>query len=269
MVQQMLHKFGMSDCKGTRTPALKNVVSDSSKKLPNEGEFAKMEYVPYKELIGALLHLANTTRPDIAFITGYLSRFMQDPRRVHWNAAKYVLRYLKETKELGITFMRGKDRDAGLHGFSDSDFAGDRLDRKSTSGHVFKFAGGAVSWRSKKQNVTAQSTVEAEYIATSFAVREALWLKRLLFDLGYTSNATVLYGDNQGALGLAKNDVISERTKHIDVKFHFIKEHIKNGNIKNVYIPTTEMVADIMTKALEVKKHRTFIKAMGMSPGLH
>lgn len=192
-----------------------------------------MPFVPYKELIGALLHLANTTRPDISFISGYLSRFMQDPCKLHWTAAKHVIRYLKATKELGIVYTRGIDHELGIHGYTDSDFAADVTDRTSTSGYVFMHSGGAVSWKSKKQDVIAQSTVEAEYIAMSY-IREALWLKRMLQDLSITKNSMVLFADNQGAMSLCENDVINDRSKHIDVKFHFIKDHIKNGNIKTV-----------------------------------
>ena len=145
MIQQLAEKFGMSECKELSVPIPPDV-DLSTKCGRDEGEYEKLQHVPYMELVGSLLHLSNTTRPDIAYACSLLSRYMQDTRRCHWKAAKAVLRYLKGTKDCGIVYSRC----GNLHGYTDADFAGDRDDRKSTSGYVFLNSGGAISWRSKK-----------------------------------------------------------------------------------------------------------------------
>ena len=197
----------------------------------------RMGKKPYRQLIGALIHLSNTVRPDIAFAVNYLSRFMESPEISHWNAAKHILKYLKYTRELGISYKRGSNN---LIGYSDADFAGDRVTRRSTSGYVFTYAGGAISWRSKRQTVTAQPTMESEYIALSYAARELVWLRRLLgeFQFKNVSLPLLLFSDNEGAISFSKNDTVNDRTKHIDVKFHFTREQLKNGAMKIAYIST-------------------------------
>ena len=153
---------------------------------------------------------------------------------------------------------------AGVYGLR---FAADRVERKAVSGYVFTSSGGAISWRSKKQDVVAQSTVEAEYVALSFAVRETLWLQRISkeFRGGRTGSVKVLLqADNQGAMEIAKNDVFNEQSKHIDVKYHFLRNYVRSGVVKLQYIPTGNMVADIMTKALAAKKYYHLMNGMGM-----
>lgn len=271
IIDQLLEKFGMRNCNPVYVPIPPGMILDSPpSEDPDEGEGRKVQFIPYRELVGSFLHLANTTRPDIAFVSSFLSRFMQEPRFVHWKAAKHVLRYLKGTKDTGISFNRRHDRkQAQLVGYTDSDFAADRIERKSVSGYVFIFAGGAISWRSKKQELVAQSTVEAEYVSMAYAVRETIWLRRMLADLKQLKtkiDKTTLYGDNQGALAIARNDISNERSKHIDVKYHFLKQHVKEGTVDLTYIHTTEMVADIMTKSLVSTKHKYFSKKMGCNP---
>lgn len=159
----------MTDCRYVSAPLASGTMLPKLPISEINGDFA----TPYKKLVGSLLHLANTTRPDIAFATGYLSRYMECARKPHWEAAKRVLRFLAGTIQSRICYMRNIL--AGLHGYSDSDFASDVITRRSVSGFVFKMAGGAISWRSKKQDFTAQSTLEAEFVSMSFAVREAVW----------------------------------------------------------------------------------------------
>ncbi|CDF38077.1 unnamed protein product [Chondrus crispus] len=228
---------------------------------------ATMAKVPYRQLVGSLLHLANTTRPDIAFAAGLLSRHLESPELCHWNAAKHVLRYLKGTATLGIQYNRdtSSSNTIDFHGYSDPDCEGDQNTRKSTSGFVFILAGGAISWRSKKQTVTAQSTVEAEYITFSYAIRELLWFRKMIEDVyGKRLQKTILYGDHQGALSLASNEIQNERTKHIDVKYHFNKDYIADHTVILQYVSTEKMTADVMTKALGSVKHRRCVEELGM-----
>ena len=263
MIEHVTSVFNMDQCRKVSTPLPPGTVLPGI--MDKDEKQERMDRTPYRQLVGSLLHLANTTRPDIAYTTSFLSRFLENPGQEHWNAAKYVLRYLTKTRALGIVYRR--DGNSGLHGYTDSDFATDRISRKSMSGFVFKLAGGAISWRSKKQDTIAQSTLEAEYIAMSYTVREAVWLRRMLSEIKARTKLkpTVVFGDNQGAMELAYNDVINERTKHIEVKYHFSKEKVQDGTVVFNYIPTQEMTADIMTKNLPAVKHKYLIKKLGMA----
>ena len=272
IIEQLVSKFGLVEAKTCSVPIhlSANLHSTTDR---DEGEFETVPHVPYNEIVGSLLHLCNTVRPDIAFACSLLYRYMQEPRRCHWNSGKSVLRYPKKTKDMGIVYGSSTTiMAATLHGYFDADYAGDRAERKSTSGFVFKYNNAAISWRSKKQTIVAQSSCESEYVGISFAVREALKLDRLFKDdFGISSIASnkgmVLFVDNQGAMKIAENDSITERSKHIEVKYHFIKHHIKAKKVHLEYVPTDEQIADVMTKLLAVQKHSKFTAGMGM--GVH
>jgi ATP-binding cassette subfamily B (MDR/TAP) protein 1 len=157
------------------------------------------------------------TRPDIAHAVGVVSRFLSNPRKQHWEAVKWILRYLRGTSNLCLSFGNGG---LVLEGYTDADMAGDLDHRKSTSGYVFTFAGGAVSWQSKLQKCVALSTIEAEYIAATEAGKELLWLVRFLLELGMQQEDAIVFCDSQSAIDLSKNAAYHSRTKHIDVRFH-------------------------------------------------
>lgn len=158
-----------------------------------------------------------------------------------------------------------KSADGNLIGYSDADWAGDMDDRHSTSGNVFSLACGAVSWLSKKQATVALSTAEAEYVALSTATQEAIWLRRLLADMGEPPEGpTEIYEDNQGAISMAKNPVGHARTKHIDIRYHFVRERVQDGAITLKYIGTDEMVADILTKPLPKHRFEKLVTKLGM-----
>jgi hypothetical protein len=183
-------------------------------------------------------------------------------------AADRVLQYLKGIKYLGIVY-RGdiKDPMTQLHGYCDADYAGDKALRKSVSGNLYFFAGGVVSSSSKRQPTVAQSTTEAEYYSLAKAVCEALWLLQIMGQMMYSGDdikAIRLYGDNQSSLSLAENPEFHQRTKHIDIKHHFIREHIAKGTIDLHYIPSVEMAADGLTKPLTAAKHSEFIALLRM-----
>ena len=202
----------------------------------------------YPQLIGSLMYAAIGTRPDIAFAVSTLAQFMSDPAPVHWEAAKRVLRYLKGTRTLGITYGPSSD---GLVAYSDADWA-TQAHRHSISGNVFLFNGGAIGWSSRKQPVVALSSTEAEFISSSDSSREATWLRAFLFELFPNSpNLPIpFYLDNQSALKLIQTGMLNARTKHIDVRYRYICEAHTAGIIKVDYCPTNEMPADAMTKAL-------------------
>lgn len=257
-IEQILVRFGMQDCNPISTPMDANV--KFSKVMENdEGD----DKFPYREAIGSLLFAAQVTRPDINFSVILLSRFALNPGKAHWLGVKRIMRYLKGTLKMKLTF--GMQRENCISGFCDSDFAADIDDRKSTSGYVFLRNGAAISWQSKKQPTVAQSTAEAEYTALSLATKEALWLKQLTFEtLGIADMVIQMHCDNKGAVDLAQNNNISEKTKHIDIKMKFVHFEIERKNIAVMHVSTNDMLADVFTKALPKQKHFDCIFGFGL-----
>jgi hypothetical protein len=215
---------------------------------------------PYREVVGSLMYLAVCTRPDISQAVGALARYMSCPLKQHWDAAKGVLRYVKGTTDVGIWFgKRG-----GFQGYCDADYAGDLDTRRSTTGYVFTLHGGAVSWSSRLQPTVAVSTAEAEYMSAASAVKEALWLTKLLRVFGLKVQPVELLSDNQAAIKLIKHPIASMRSKHIDVQHHFVRERAARGEVVFDYCPTSEMVADILTKPLPAMKFKKCMAGMGL-----
>lgn len=183
------------------------------------------------------------------YAVAVVSRYLNNPGRDHWLAVKRILRYIKGTIDYGIIYDGSRDRK--LIGFTDADYAGDPDTRRSTSGYIFTICGGPVSWMSQRQKIVAMSTTEVEYIAASDATKEVIWLRHLLESVGAVSNdPTMMKVDNQGAIKLIKNPEFHKRTKHIDIRFHFIREKYDEGQIEVSYVPSSDQLADIMTKAL-------------------
>ncbi|KXJ30251.1 hypothetical protein RP20_CCG005620 [Aedes albopictus] len=204
------------------------------------------------------------TRPDLCFSVGYLGRFQQQPGERHWTALKRVVRYLKGSQQLTMNFERHENHQP-LTGFADADWAGDQEDRKSVSGFIFKVYGNTVSWSSKKQASVAMSSSEAEYIALSSAATEAIWLTGILNDLGVTGIEPVkIFEDNHGCIGMAKN-FESKRAKHIDIRYHFIRDQVSEGKIEVLPIGTKNQLADICTKALDGEQFLTLRQRLGLT----
>ena len=263
-IPQLIEKFIMLQCNAFSAPIHPDI-DRSIKSGRDEGEYEKLPRVPYMELVGSLVHLSNTTRPDISYACYLLSRCMQDTRRCHWNAAKAVLRYLKGTKDCGIVYSRNGKR----HGYTDADYAVDRDDRESTSGYVLLNSGGAISWRSKKLAVFAQYSCESEYVAMSYAVHEAIRIRRSFGELLGAQRigknfSLMVDADNQGDIKIACNNVVNKRSVHIEVRYHFVGHHVKKGTIKLPHVETAKMVADVKKKLLERQKYRLFCEAIGL-----
>jgi hypothetical protein len=200
-------------------------------------------------MVGGLRYIVNT-RPDIAFAVGYVSRFMEAPTTEHLAAVKHLLRYIAGTRSYGCLYTSAGD--LCLAGFSDSDHAGDADERKSTTGVVFMLGGSPVTWQSQKQKVIALSSCEAEYIAATTAACQGVWLDRLLSELVEKdgNEPATIFVDNKSAIQLSKNPVFHERTKHIDLRFHFIRHSIEQGKVNVEYTRTEDQLADILTKPL-------------------
>eukprot|EP00253_Pinus_taeda_P025045 PITA_25045 len=239
-VDQVLSRFSMEECKAAITPTVMGL------RLSREDSSKGFDPSLYKSIVGSLMYLT-TTRPDIIYAVSLISRFMERPKEAHWQAAKRILRYVKGTKKFGILYNVSEHSD--LVGYTDSDWAGSVDDRKSTSGYVFNMGSGAISWASKKQSIVALSTAEAEYVAATAAACQSVWMRRMLRSLGQEqAKATVIFCDNSSAIALSKN---SKRTKHIDTRFHYIRELVNNGEIVLEHCRTHEQVADILTKPLD------------------
>ncbi len=240
----------MSDCKPIGTPMEPNCHLSKSM-CPEVGseEQKEMANVPYRSCVMSLMYLALISRPDIAFAVKELSKFQQNPGREHWKAAKRVLRYLKGTLDYGLMYD-GLKAKSGLINISDSDWAGCIDTRNSTIGSLHYWDDMLVSWFCR-QRKTALSSSEAEYIGLSEACKEIMYLRQLLasvdenFDLNQPSE---LQGDNQGALAIAVDPISHDKVKHIDIRYHFIREQVEDGVVKLKYVPTEDMLADFLTK---------------------
>ena len=247
----------MDTCNPTKLPCTSEMKLTKDMEAKTEEEKKQMATIPYRSLVGSILYL-QLTRPDIAYAVKELSRFLINPGPKMWAAAKNVLRYLKGTSTHGIQFggrsayNTSATSPSHLVGFSDSDWAGQLDDRKSTSGNICYLNNGAIiSFASKTQICVALSTAESEYIALGEAAREAIYLRMLLKDLGHEQKEpTVIFEDNIAAEKLSKNNIQHGRTKHIDIKHHFIREVVQSKQIEIKHIASSEMLADILTEAL-------------------
>jgi hypothetical protein len=231
----------------------------------------------YKSFLMKLSYLAQQTRPDIAYAVNTLAQFQIEPRECHWRAIIHLLRYVRGTHDLGMFYHRNSDpmalftndqnlleREDAPIGYADASYA-EENDRKSRSAFVFMFCGVAILWYSKKQSVVALSSTEAEYYALGECVKEALWLRNILQELSISMNGpTIIMEDNQSTIAIANNPIHHQRVKHLDVKSHFLRDHIEKGDVELVYCPTEDQIADLLTKPLSASQHWKLVSLMGM-----
>lgn len=296
-IQDLLKKNKMEHCKGVSTPLDKNTClyrprqSDSSCNYPSNNIpiTPALSTADYQSLVGSLQWLMMATRPDLAYTASTLGQFNSQPTIESIQAAKRVLRYLQSTSNFALHFpskqsyLQSQPSELSPPsqlaepifsqpiGYTDSDWAGDKVDRKSTYGYVFTLFAAAVSWKSQKSSTVALSTTEAEYIGACEASKEAIWITRLFNDVSpnqaerqATPTACLIYGDNQGAIALVENPRSHQRTKHIDIRYHFIRQAYQKSLIQLQYIPTAQMTADIFTKALPQELHYRHMMGMGL-----
>lgn len=249
---KILEKFRMSDAKSLATPA-ENITSVSTDLATN---------YPFREAIGSLMFLAVGTRPDISFAVGRASRSLSKPSDDDVTAVKRIFKYLRGTLDYGIFYK--KTSKFTLECFSDYDYAGCPVTRRSTSGYIFNLGSGAISWCSQLQKCVVTSSTEAEYVAGSQSIKELIWLERLVSDLLIKCDSVCLHMDNQSAISLVENSEPHKRTKHIEIKYHFIREKFREGLFKLKYVPTEDQVADIRTKPLSKVKFEKFRDLMGV-----
>ncbi|XP_019242172.1 PREDICTED: uncharacterized protein LOC109222255 [Nicotiana attenuata] len=244
---------------------LSSPLDPSFKLKANQGVLLE-DPTQYRKLVGKLNFITNT-RLDIAFRVQHLSQYMQSPRDTHLNAAYHVLRYLKGNPNLGIFLCNNTDYN--INAFCDSDWAACSELIKSVSGYLILLGGSPVSWKSKKQSTIALSSAEAKYKSVRAVVGELVWLVRLFEEFSVTLSLPIpVFCDSQAALHIAKNPVFHERTKHIEVDCHFVRDKLQEGLISLHYIPTSDQLADIFTKTLTWIKHSTLLDKLGVSSSL-
>jgi hypothetical protein len=240
-LRELIKKFGMDESRAYDTPM------SSTTKLDLDEKGKPIDITTYRGIIGSLLYLT-ASRPDIMFSVGLCARFQSCPKESHLIATKRILRYLKGTEDLGIWYP--KSENFTLLGYSDADFAGDRVSKKSTSGMTIFLGPCLVTWASKKQNSVALSTAEAEYIAAAACCAQILWVKQHLLDLRTETGCVEIFCDNTSTISISNNPVHHSRTKHIDIRHHFLRDHSEKGNVKLAFCSTENQLADIFTKPL-------------------
>ena len=219
----------------------------------------------YRRAMGSLLYLATNTRPGIAVGTSILARHVSDSTEADCVEVKRLFRYLKHTKQMKMKLGNTEEQQSNsLTVFVDADWGGDVEDRESSSGYFFRYLGATVAWTSRKQSMITLSSTEAKYIALAEALQEAVWIRRLLADLDQNiSGPTVIFEDNQNCIRLLKNDKSSSRTKHIDIKYHFVRDLYRSGDTDVKNCPSEQMTANLLTKPLEAVKTRQFVVNIG------
>ena len=261
-VMDLLGKFNLSNCSVVSFPI--SAKTHLAKLTVDEACTTE----PYRSLVGSLMYLMTSTRLDLAVAVSTLGQFMANPGPTHWSAAKRVGRYLKGTADFGLESRFTPDLDFSnlISAYCDADWATDPIDRKSFSGYVIFVGSCVISWKCKKQTAIAMSTAEAEYMALALVAMEVIWMRKLLADIGFEQTIpSTIYCDNKSAIHIATNEVISSKTKHIDIKYHFIRNHIQNGDIKLEYIPSAQNLADFFTKPLENTKFKEFRRQLNLT----
>ena len=271
-ITKALEKFGLDQCKTASTPG---VVTSSrgvpvrADEEPTSGRVSTSDHQPidvklYQEKVGTLLYAAISTRPDIAFEVNRRAQHMQAPTITDGRACDRVFRYLAGTKSLGLLFGRGSAAGTGmLSAYADADWGSDASDRKSITGWVAMLGGDPVSWASKKQKVVSQSSCEAELYAEAAAINEIKWLRGLLDELGLSGAHTpILFGDNQSTQSLSRHGIKSERTKHVDIKYHFVTDEVAAGRVQLQWVSTAQQLADVLTKSLGAQPHTKLVQRL-------
>ncbi|KAG7000349.1 Retrovirus-related Pol polyprotein from transposon TNT [Fusarium oxysporum f. sp. conglutinans] len=265
---RILKKFGLEDCRPVKTPMERNSLSTLQPR-DNSDSASPEEREDYSSKTGSLMYGMTQTRPDLAFLLSVLSRYMSNPSPAHSRLIKRGLRYLQQTRDHGLV-LGGVKKDPesawSITAWADSDWKGDTVTGRSTFGWLVQLEGSTVSWRAKRHETVALSTTEAEYTALSQCARELAWTRNLFSELLLPLHMPIpLNGDNQGSLKLCRNPELHQRTKHIPLTEHHIREEVETGNIDVQYVSTYEQVADGLTKPLNTVSHGHFLEAIRVS----
>ncbi|KAH9785565.1 hypothetical protein KPL71_010000 [Citrus sinensis] len=263
-IDKILARFSMENSKIGLLPFRHGITFSKDQSPKTSEEIERMRRVPYAEAVGSLMYAMLCTRPDICFAVGMVSRYQSNPGPEHWTAVKHIMKYLKRTKNYMLVYSGDELIPVG---YTDSDFMSDKDSRKSTSGYVFTLGSGAISWRSVKQSCIADSTTEAEYVAASEAAKEAVWLRKFLQDLEVVPAVTAplkLFCDNSGAVAQSKEPRNHKKQKHIQRKYHLIRDIVQRGDVEVTQIASQQNLADPFTKAIPGKPFNLHLESMGM-----
>jgi hypothetical protein len=262
-ITNLLTEHGLQDCKPVATPLNPGSHLSSSMSPQNDAEASEMRQYPYISVVGSLMYLALTTRPDIAYAAGVLARFNSNPGLAHWQAVKHILRYLKGTVHHKLVYSPSDSSEPFIT-YSDSDHGGNPDNGKSTGGYVVKIGTGAVSWSSKLQTLVALSTTEAEHIAAVEAGKEIIWMRQLMGELGYSiSGPSLLRMDNQSAIAVSKNPEHHGRMKHLSLRLFWLRDAVQDGLISLTFVATQDMAADILPRHWIALKCRNAPRCLG------
>ncbi|KAJ9566729.1 hypothetical protein OSB04_002695 [Centaurea solstitialis] len=265
-IDKILKRFRMDESKKGFIPMQHGIVLSKAQCPVSSEDQDKMKLIPYASAIGSIMYAMLCTRPDVAYSISVTSRYQQNPGEAHWVAVKNILKYMRRTKEMFLVFG-GSEDEISVTGYTDASFQTDKDDFRSQSGYVFTLNGGAISWKSSKQDTIADSTTEAEYIAASDAAKEAVWLRSFITDLRVVASISRpidIYCDNSGAVAQAKEPREHHKSRHVLRKYHLIREIIGRGDVRICKIPTDENVADPLTKPLARAKHEGHTSSIGM-----
>ncbi|KAM2645310.1 hypothetical protein EV1_018869 [Malus domestica] len=264
-IDKVLSRFQMEQSKKGFLPVGHGIHLSKSMEPKTPEEIRQMSCIPYASAIGSLMYAMICTRPDIAYAVSITSRYQSNPGLEHWTAVKTVLKYLRRTKDMFLVY--GGASELRVEGYTDADFQSDVDDRSSNSGYVFTLNGGAVSWKSKKQSVIADSTTEAEYVAAAEAGKETFWMMKFIAELGVVPTITspvTLYCDNNGAIAQAKEPRAHQKNKHIDRRFNIIRRYAAEGKINILKIASADNVADPLTKPMSQIQLDRHMEKMGI-----
>ncbi|KAH9646639.1 hypothetical protein KPL70_024932 [Citrus sinensis] len=263
-IRRVIDKFGMANSKPVQTPLAPHFRLSDQLCPKTEAEISDMINIPYASAVGCLMYAMVLTRPDLSYAVSVVSRYMANPGKEHWRAVKWILRYLNGTATYGLMYGGPRQDDSQIVGYVDSDYAGNLDRRRSLTGYLFTLNNCTVNWKAQLQSVVALSTTEAEYTAAAEAVKEAIWLKGMLKELGIDQRSIVINCDSQSAICLSKNQTHHERTKHIDIKLHFIRLEVLRATVKLQKIHTDKNVADILTKPVTTAKFKLCLELAGI-----
>ncbi|KAM2549652.1 hypothetical protein TB1_013993 [Malus domestica] len=264
-IDKVLSRFEMEQSKKGFLPVRHGIHLSKTMEPKTPEEIGHMSRIPYASAIGSLMYAMICTRPDIAYAVSITSRYQSNPGSEHWTAVKTVLKYLRRTKDMFLVY--GGASELQVEGYTDADFQSDVDDRSSNSGYVFTLNGGAVSWKSKKQSVIADSTTEAEYVAAAEAGKEAFWMKKFITELGVVPTITspvTLYCDNSGAIAQAKEPRAHQKNKHIDRRFNIIRRYAAEGKLNILKVASADNIADPLTKPMSQIQLDRHMEKMGI-----
>jgi len=253
--RDLVKRFGLDGKSHARTPM------STSVKISSDLVGKSIDPSLYRSMIGSIMYLT-ASRPDIAFSVGVCARFQANPKESHLTAVKRIIRYVNDTLSYGIWYSR--ETNLVVVGYSDADWAGNDDDRKSTSGGCFYVGNNLVAWMSKKQASISLSTAEAEYIAAGSCCTQLLWMKTQLGDYRFTQDTMIINCDNTSAINISKNPVQHSRTKHIDIRHHFLRDLVESEVVSLSFIPTENQLANILTKPLDGSRFESLRKAIGV-----